>query len=95
MSEYILLCDDDVRLQDRDILERLLDEYGSSDQLILYPTIMFHDTGNIQSQGFGSYNWLMCRPVPKYSIERKSALRKKLSLGFLQSKPRRGNVQLL
>jgi len=42
--------------------------------LILYPTILFHNTNQIQSQGFSSYNRFMCRPVPKYGVDRKSKL---------------------
>jgi glycosyltransferase involved in cell wall biosynthesis len=82
-GEYILLCDDDVRLQEEDVLERMMDEYNEEARykiqdtrgIILYPTITFHDTGNIQTQGFTWYNWLMCWPVPKYGVERKSKLR--------------------
>ena len=54
------MCDDDVRLQEEDVLERMMDEYNEEARykiqdtrgIILYPTITFHDTGNIQTQGF-------------------------------------------
>lgn len=77
--EYILLCDDDIILSDPFTTERLLDEYLDKKDLssdsVIYPTILWHDTSHIQTQWFIGYNWLLCRPVPKYAIERKSKLR--------------------
>jgi len=37
----------------------------------------------------------MCRPVPKYGIERKSRFWKRLPLSFRESVPKYGDVQLL
>jgi len=78
--DYILLCDDDIVLSDPLTTERLLDEYvdkkwSSLDSVVLYPTILWHDTSRIQTQWFIGYNWLLCWPIPKYAIERKSKLR--------------------
>lgn len=120
-NQYILLCDDDILLNERNCLERMVDEYVKiegakkrkdendeysesrsssvrSQWLILYPTILFHNTGAIQSQWFVGYNWLMCWPVPKYAIERKSKLWNRLlhwlTLLFGARKDKNNNIQL-
>ena len=60
-GDYVLLCDDDIVLHEPDCLERMYEQYhikkvayGDQDksvrELILYPTITFHDTGRIQTQ---------------------------------------------
>ncbi len=77
---YCLFCDDDIFFQQPTIVEQLLDRYGDTTRWkdadsIIYPTILYHDTGRIQTQWFVWYNRLMCRPIPKYALERKSKLR--------------------
>lgn len=83
--EYCLICDDDIVFDEERCLEQMMDEYNQlklsakakenkSMDIILYPTILFHDTWLIQSQWFTDYNRLMCWPVPKYGVDRKSKL---------------------
>lgn len=85
--EYCLICDDDIVFDDERSLERMMDECSQlklnakakkNDTIgvILYPTILFHDTGNIQTQWFTDYNRLMSWPVPKFGVDRKSKLRR-------------------
>ncbi|MFA7284525.1 MAG: glycosyltransferase family 2 protein [Candidatus Absconditabacterales bacterium] len=105
-GDYVLLCDDDIVLHEADCLEKIYEQYHTKKvsyddhdkqvrELIFYPTITFHDTGHVQTQGFVSYNRLLCRPVPKYSIEWKSKAWKRLPVGWVQSQPAYGDVQLI
>jgi len=88
-NDYLLVCDDDIELQDKRTLELFLDHYQFTNReasiekwLIFYPTIMVHNTDHIQTQWFIGYNRLLCRPVSLYASEWKSKLRKYiLSLG--------------
>lgn len=98
-SEYVVVCDDDIYFHAVDIFERMLDQYtqeirNNDGGVILYPTILLSNTGKIQSQGFTGYNWLLCRPIPKFGSEWKSKLRQSLGLNKLFKPSQKDEIQL-
>ena len=98
-SEYVVVCDDDIYFHEVDIFERMLDQYtqeirNNDGGVILYPTILLSNTGKIQSQGFTGYNWLLCRPIPKFGSEWKSKLRQSLGLNKLFKPSQKDEIQL-
>lgn len=79
---YIQYMDDD-GLREPDYLQRMVEAYervrtGAWSDMIVSPTIMYRDTGQIQSQWFDRiWRWL-CWPQPHYATDRKSTLMSKV-----------------
>lgn len=99
-ADYVVVCDDDIYFHQDDILERMLDEHiqgvkNNHGEVILYPTILLSNTNTIQSQGFTGYNWLLCRPIPKFGSEWKSKLRQNLGLTKLFKSNQKDEIQLI
>jgi len=82
-GQYIQYMDDDGILEP-DYIERMVSRYHDGltvlgKSYIASPTIMYRDTGMIQSQGFDRVWWMMCRPEPHHATDLKSRRWKRMT----------------
>lgn len=68
-GEFIQLMDDDERFPENFLEQSLELRFHYREELgrdfVLTPTLMYRKTGQIQNQGFVSFNFWFSRPIPQ------------------------------